>query len=109
MSSISGPLGASWLNPQDIISTVRGHTSRHWFKLTIEKNYVGLFFPLFVHSLTFPDSTCLNLLFGAQGRFRRLKPFYKQEASRGRVVIGGDLSWEGPCKGSHPFTDIIIK
>lgn len=84
MSSISGPLGASRLNPQDIISTVRDHKSRHWFKLTIEKNYVGLFFPLLAHSLTSLDSTCLNLLFGAQGRFRRLKPFYKQEASRGQ-------------------------
>ena len=32
-------------------------------------------FPVFLHSLTFLISNCLDLLFGTQGRSRRLKPF----------------------------------
>ena len=50
-------------------------------------------FPVFLHSLTFLISNCLNLLFGIQERSRRLKPFSTNK-KWGR--LRGFYTWEGP-------------
>ena len=55
--------------------------------------YFLISFPLFLHSLTSPMRSCLNLPFGIPGRDRSLKPFsYKQETrDKERLLYLGGL------------------
>ena len=60
--------------------------------------------PLFLHSLPSLSSNCLNLLFGTQGRFRRLKPFFLQARNGGHRE---DLYLGGPHRVLLGFKNIL--
>ena len=72
------------------------HTHTHMY-ISLEEelglcllNYCFLTaFALFLHSLTSLISNCLNLLFGSQGRPRRLKPFSTNKKWRTQRVLLG--------------------
>lgn len=62
--------------------------------------FFNSFFGLFLHSLSFLLRKCMSLLFDAQGRPRRLKPF---PTSKKQGTWRGFCSQEGPA-GSCPVS-----